>query len=383
MRTPAAYLRRSASAALALLLTATLAPAPAHGVPSTPDIATKQAEALAAQVELDRMNSELEVQIEQYNAITEALDKTRDDIRRTELDLETATRDLAEARSTLAKRAASIYKQGGGGVLEVFLGARSFEDFVVRMDLVVRISRTDAEAVASVKDAKSRVEATERALQQRQAEQVALQAEASNRASGIEADMRAQERFVSRIEGEVRTLIAEEEERQRQLALERARQAALAAAAAAQRSGQGGSASTVERDATDPGSLKAGRPEVVDIALQYLGVPYVWGGSTPAGFDCSGLTQYCYRQIGITLPRVSQSQYRAGQHIARDRVDLLVPGDLVFFGTNGDGDQVHHVGIYVGDGNYLHAPFTGAVVRVDSLTSRISNRGDYVGASRF
>lgn len=366
--------------ALALLLVVSLAPTQAFGVPSTPEIAAKQAEAVTAQAELDRMNADLEVQIEQYNAITEALEETQGEIRRTELDLEAATRDLASARRTLAKRASSIYKNGGGGVLEVFLGARSFEDFVVRMDLVVRISRSDAHTVAGVKDAKSRVEATERALQQRQAEQTALLAEAAGRASRIEADMRTQEQFVSRLEGEVRTLIAQEEDRLRELAAERARQAALAAA---QQTSRGDNVSTVERDAADPSSLTPGRPEVVDVAMQYLGVPYLWGGSTPAGFDCSGLTQYCYRQIGVTIPRTSQRQYRAGQHIARGRVDLLVPGDLVFFGTNGDGDQVHHVGIYVGSGNYLHAPYTGAVVRVDSLTSRIASRGDYVGASRF
>ena len=88
-------------------------------------------------------------------------------------------------------------------------------------------------------------------------------------------------------------------------------------------------------------------------------------------------------QVTFSLPRTSQSQYEAGQHIARGRLDLLKPGDLVFFGTDGDADAVHHVGMYVGDGNYVHAPYTGAVVRVDSLTARIAAKADYVGASRF
>jgi len=122
---------------------------------------------------------------------------------------------------------------------------------------------------------------------------------------------------------------------------------------------------------------------VVDIALQYLGVPYVYGGSSPSGFDCSGLVQYVYRQVGVSLPRTSQSQFRVGEHIPADRVDLLQPGDLVFFGTDGDPSRVHHVGMYVGDGNYVHAPYTGTVVRVNSLTSRIQSSGDYVGGSRF
>lgn len=379
MRISPAYLRRGAAVALAsVLVSASIAPT-ALAVPSTPEIAAKQAEAASAQAELDRMNAALEVQVEEYNAITEALEKTCDEIRITRLDLEQAERDLRDARDTLAERATVLYKGGSIAVLDVLLGTTSFDDFLVRLDYAVRVNRSDAEVVSSVKQARSRVEASQRALEQRQAEQIALQGEAAVRAEAIERDMAAQQRFVNQLEGEVRTLIAAEEERQRELAAERARQAAAAAAAAAANRGSSGSG----RAATDPGALRDGHPEVVQIALGYLGVPYVWGGSTPAGFDCSGLTQYCYRQVGVSIPRTSQSQYNAGQHIERDRLDLLRPGDLVFFGTNGDPGRVHHVGMYVGNGNYVHAPYTGAVVRVDSLNARITSRADYVGASRF
>ncbi len=116
--------------------------------------------------------------------------------------------------------------------------------------------------------------------------------------------------------------------------------------------------------------------------MQYLGVPYVWGGSTPAGFDCSGLVQYVYREIGVSIPRSSREQFRVGAYIPPERMDLLVPGDLVFFGYGGDPGQVHHVGMFVGGGDYLHAPRRGQPVQVQSLTARISDRGDYVGATR-
>ncbi len=375
MRIATARASRSAALLLALSLIASLVPAVAFAAPSTPEIEAKQAEASVAQAELERMNAELEVQVEEYNAITESLELTREDIRVTVEQLECAKQDLAEASTTLSDRATSIYKRGGTSMLEVFLGANSFEDFMALLDLAVRINRSDAEMVAGVKEAKARVEATALALEQRQAEQMALQSEASARAASIEAKVVAQERFVGGLNGEVRELIAAEEERQRLLAAERARQAALAAA-------NRSNTSSGARAASDPSALGSGYPEAVTVALGYLGVPYVWGGSSPSGFDCSGLTQYCYRQIGISLPRTSQSQYQTGQHIARDRLDLLKPGDLVFFGTGGDADRVHHVGMYVGDGNYVHAPYTGTVVRVDSLTARVASRGDYVGASR-
>ena len=381
MRSMTAYPRRLTCLALGILLALAVVPQ-AAATPATPAISEKQAAAAAAAAELERMNAALEVQVEEYNAISEALEQTAAEIAIAKVELIRAEADLAETREELEGRATSMYKDGGTGMLDVLLGTTSFEDFLVRLDYAVRLGRSNAEMVSSVKQAKADVEATARALEQRRAEQLALQAEASSRAQAIESDVAAQTRFLSQLEDEVRTLIAEEEAHQRALAEERARQAARAAAQAEADKGSTGGDAT-DRDPTDPGSLKPEHPEVVAIALEYLGVPYVWGGSSPSGFDCSGLTQYCYRQIGITIPRTSQSQYNAGQHIARDRLDVLKPGDLVFFGTDGDDDRVHHVGMYVGDGNYVHAPYTGAVVRVDSLNSRIASKGDYVGASRF
>ncbi|MCK8114279.1 C40 family peptidase [Anaerosoma tenue] len=359
----------------------------AYAVPSTPEIEQKQAQADAANAELESMRADLEVQVEEYNAITEAVAATREEIRIAHEELEAARRRLATAQTALGDRAANIYRSGGTSAIEFLLGVQSFDDLIVRFELMRRINSADAVAVADVKDAKARVEATTEALEQRQAEQVALQTQAEVRASAIEEEIARQERFVARLDADVQTLIAEEEERLRELEAERARQAAEAAAARraaeAAASGSAGGGTSAGRDAADPGSLGSGNASVVDIALQYLGVPYVWGGASPAGFDCSGLMQYSYRQVGVMLPRTSRAQYAVGQHIAPDRLDLLQPGDLVFFGTGGDPSRVHHVGMYVGDGNYLHAPYTGAVVRIDSLTGRITRSQDYVGASRL
>jgi peptidoglycan hydrolase-like protein with peptidoglycan-binding domain len=109
----------------------------------------------------------------------------------------------------------------------------------------------------------------------------------------------------------------------------------------------------------------------VSLARRELGVPYVWGGESPAGFDCSGLVAYVYGRLGVSLPRVAASQYRAGPHIPRS---LLRPGDLVFFHGLG------HVGIYIGGGRFIHAPHTGDVVRISSLTGWYDET--YVGATR-
>ena len=110
------------------------------------------------------------------------------------------------------------------------------------------------------------------------------------------------------------------------------------------------------------GSISSGAYSgVVSIAAQYLGIPYVWGGASPSGFDCSGLVQYVFAQVGVSLPHytVSQWNYPGAVPVAPNE---LQPGDLVFF--NG----VDHVGIYAGDGYFIDAPHTGANVRVDSLS---------------
>ena len=106
-----------------------------------------------------------------------------------------------------------------------------------------------------------------------------------------------------------------------------------------------------------------GGQAVVDTAMQFLGVPYVWGGTSPSGFDCSGLCYYVYQQLGYSINRVAHSIYTgSGTSVGRDQ---LAPGDIICFGNTG---YVWHVGIYVGNNQFIHAPNTGAVVRVESLS---------------
>ena len=119
------------------------------------------------------------------------------------------------------------------------------------------------------------------------------------------------------------------------------------------------------------GPLPAGHPAAATIALHYLGTPYLWGGESPKGFDCSGLVAYVFAQLGITLPHYAAAQYGMGAAVPRDQ---LQPGDLVFF------DALDHVGIYIGGGQFVHAPHTGDVVKITSLAAY---GGGYVGARRI
>ena len=128
--------------------------------------------------------------------------------------------------------------------------------------------------------------------------------------------------------------------------------------------------SSTEDAAPAPPSRHGG---VVGIAMQYLGVPYRWGGESPSGFDCSGLIVYVYRQVGVSLPHYTGALW--GQGVPVSRGDLQ-PGDLVFF--NGLG----HAGIYAGGGSFVHAPHTGDVVKVSSLSDSWY-ASTYMGARRI
>ena len=114
--------------------------------------------------------------------------------------------------------------------------------------------------------------------------------------------------------------------------------------------------------------------EAAQLAEQYQGVPYVWGGTSPSGFDCSGLVQYVYSKLGISLPRTSQEQFKVGTPVDRGN---LQPGDLVFF----EGSSPGHVAIYTGGGEIVAAPHTGDVVKVQSLDD-VANADGYSGARR-
>ena len=115
--------------------------------------------------------------------------------------------------------------------------------------------------------------------------------------------------------------------------------------------------------------------QIVNLASKYLGVRYVYGGSSPSGFDCSGLVQYVCRQLGISVNRSSRDQYKNGVYVAKSN---LQPGDLVFFAK---GKTISHVGIYAGNGQVIHSPRPGKVVCYVSLASMCSY-SNYVGARR-
>ena len=131
-------------------------------------------------------------------------------------------------------------------------------------------------------------------------------------------------------------------------------------------------------------SISAKRQSVLNYAAQFLGVPYVYGGSTPSGFDCSGFTMYIYKQFGYSLPHSATSQWLSGMGTKIYSISELQPGDLVFFNdpSRNKGKACSHAGIYIGNGQFIHSSSGAGCVVISDLSSSYYLR-NYVGAKRI
>jgi len=371
--TPHRHIASVALAAALLLVGSAAAPRAAFCVSPKAQIKAAREKAEQATVRLEELSDDLEERNEEYLEVEAELTDTQALILQTERDLQAALVQLDLAESQLNRRATTIYRNGSLNLISVFVGVTDFQDLVTRVDLMRRIGRSDAVVVDSVKDAKARISEAKSALEARKTEQLVLRDRAAEKRREVSKAVKAQREYLAELKSDVKELVKKERERQERLARERAAEAARIAARYSSGSGR----------TFDPSGLGQSRSAAVSIARTFVGkTPYVWGGTTPAGFDCSGLVQYCYRKIGVSIPRTSRQQFRYGAFIPPNRLDLLEPGDLVFFGRGGDPSRVHHVGMYIGGGDMIHAPQTGMLVSVSSLHGRIASRGDYVCACR-
>jgi peptidoglycan DL-endopeptidase CwlO len=360
----------------ALLVVALFAAGSATGEPSS--VASKQAQAQSVLAQIQSLDASLEHAIEAYNLANEKLDAIRADLRENREELTIAQGNLKRAQRALASRVVAIYTSGeSDSTLDVLVGSRSLADLVEGLEAVARVSEQDTHVLGDVRKFRTQVQRRRTQLKHARARQAQLVAERAASKASIESRLADRQRLLSSIRTEIAQIRAAEQRRQAELARQaRARAAApqplIPELASAGSSSAESSAPTVEAPAALPSAPPSRYGGVVGIAMQYLGTPYVYGGASPSGFDCSGFIMYVFSQIGVSLPHNAAAQYGYGTPVDRSQ---LQPGDLVFF--NGLG----HAGIYVGGGSFIHSPHTGDVVKISSISGWYSST--WVGARRL
>ena len=347
-------------------------------------IEAKRAELNRIQAELDSINGQVEQAAEAYNGARYELGQVQDRIDANERQSVQTQKDLIASRAVLAQRLRALYASPDPSLIEVLIDSGSITAAADQMQLLDRVGQQDAQVVGGLRSQKARLAELKAQLEKDRASAAAAVAAREREKARVESLLSQRQQVLDGASADLRQLIEAEKERERQ---EAAAQAALAqqraAAASAASSGTTATPAVASTGATagssgssggsapssTPLPSGSGNAAAASVAMQYLGVPYVWGGASPSGFDCSGLASYAYAQIGKSVPHYTGAAWAAFPKVPSDQLE---PGDLVFF--NGLG----HLGIYIGGGQYVHAPHTGDVVKVSSL----GDRSDYVGAVR-
>lgn len=336
------------------------------------DLDSAQAEADRIQTEIDAINLQAEQAVERYNQANTELEQALQRIEENEAALVEASANLAEAQERLDARLKNIYRGGSMSFVDVIVNTSSWSEFLTRMDMLGRISSQDKADVEAVLRYKTEVEDAQAQLETDRQKQEELVQTLADEKSSVEAQLASRQNVLSGVEGEIAEILTQQ-----------AAASARETGGVVSSGGAGGSQVTSNTSGPAPSPppvvprppMPAPPPPssggAVSIAMQYLGVPYVWGGASPSGFDCSGLVMYVYAQMGVYLPHSAAAQFYSGTPISSSQ---LAPGDLVFFGS-----PISHVGIYIGGGSMIHAPFEGATVSITSIWAV----GGYSGACRI
>lgn len=346
-----------------------------------PTSASKQAEADEVRTRVTAMQSELSAASEEYYAALDAHDAAVAACDEAQARIDEANGQITELQGKLGTRARSMYRSGGTSFLDLLLGATTFEEFVTNWDILNQMNENDAALVQQTKDLRAEVEAQKEELSKQ--EQIASDKaeEARVNKENAEVTVAALQAELDSLDAEARELLLAEQEEA--AAAVRAAEAAVSEDGGSDSGGgtggntgggntgggdtDGGGSSDSDSDGGSSGGGSSGgggnyvppNGSVVDYAVYCLGTPYVYGGNTPGvGLDCSGLTYWCYRQVGKTIPRTTYGM--PGSAAWQGSVSEAQPGDVLW--------NSGHVAICTasGGGTYIHAPQPGDVVKYSS-----------------
>lgn len=311
------------------------------------DALTQQA--AAVQAEIDALDDQLEGYTESFNQLQLQLTEVNQQMTTLRRQLKAAQNDHAYRVRKYEDRICTLYKSGRDDeFLSLLLASEGLGDLIQRVRLIATLADHDKRVVENLEESTSELSALLAKIDEKKAEELVIRDQIEGQKEQIQTALAQRETALTDIDGEITAILKAEQDRQRNQ-VDHLRNAVAAILSGTQ---------------VYAGPLPQTESEILnqflDTAAYYIGIPYVWAGDRPStGFDCSGYVAYVYAQHGVSLPHYSGFQAQMGQLVMPEDIQ---PGDLLAFGL-----PVHHVGIYIGDGLFIHAPRTGDVVSVWEL----------------
>lgn len=352
--------RLAATIAAAAIGASTLFVLPASPAGADP-IGDARSRAASLAKTVQDLQNRAEVATEHYDALEARLAAAVTARMLAQRDVDAAATGSIDAESVSEDRVRALYESGGPTtLLATVLDGSDLTDALARYHDVSLLLGSDRARVQSAEQRVVTAEDVAARLQTAAATVTKLQAQAAAAAAQVRGLLAAGQEALASANAEVRRLVAQ------------AQAAAAAASAASFQQALEAAGGTLSADMTPPNPTVA---TMLAAAKSKLGDPYLWGGTGPDAYDCSGLTQFAYGSAGISLPRVAADQWNVGTHVGL--ADLL-PGDLLFWASDPtDPATIHHVAIYIGGGMMIAAPHTGDVVKVEPVYM-----DGFIGATR-
>lgn len=360
---PSLLVTRARTLTALLVLTATVGATAVAGHAHADPLQNANSRAAALAHSVDRLNTQAEVAAERYDRIEAQLNRAVTARGKADEALNAVQATAAAAQQSSSERARALYESGGASaMLSAVLDGGSLVDAMDRYHIASAVMTYEAKGIAQDQNAVAAAASLDDKDAAASSAVVKLQVAARNEASRVTTLLATERAQLANANATVKRIM-------------RADQAAAAAAGAQDFAG----AIAAAGGTINLGGTTKAPNNIVSMAIASaraeLGVPYVWGGTSPAGFDCSGLTQWAYAHAGIQLPRVAADQYNAGPHPS---LSALLPGDLLFWATDTSNPAtIHHVTMYLGNGLMIAAPHTGTVVQIQPVYMQ-----GFIGATR-
>jgi len=306
-----------------------------------------QAERQKMEIKIEEFDNEIQKTMAKTEENKIKISETEKAIKKSSAEIKQVEKEAHKEQQLFNNRIRVMYISGFDSYTSIILEAESFGDFVSRVENIKTVIEFDKKVADEFEATKKELDDKQKSLNKKKDALLTLQAEDKQKLNKVIATKKSQTKLMTKLNSKENMLP----------------------------DGTSNSPSvnksmtkinnikkSPSKAAPSRGSAAMSDNAIIAYASNFLGTPYLWGGTSPSGFDCSGFTQYVYAHFGVSIGRSTFDQIKAGVQVSKANLQV---GDLVLFGS---ASNPHHVGIYVGDNNYIHAPHTGDVIKVSPMT---------------